>query len=113
VTACDGSAASRRLVWSSQSHSWRSCSSSLSIRLDHLLVSRRCPSALHPKSTVDHRNDFDRFHLASDVIDRVPTLGYLAGYARQALRDKLTDHRQYIERHGEDMPEIRDWQWSG
>jgi xylulose-5-phosphate/fructose-6-phosphate phosphoketolase len=58
------------------------------------------------------RNDLDRFHLASDVIDRLPTLGYLAAYARQALRDKLIDHRQYIERHGEDMPEIRDWQWS-
>ncbi len=59
------------------------------------------------------RNDLDRFHLASDVIDRVSKLGYLAAYARQALRDKLIDHRHYIERHGEDMPEIRDWQWSG
>ncbi|WP_333841129.1 phosphoketolase family protein [Pelomicrobium sp.] len=57
------------------------------------------------------RNDLDRFHLAMDVIDRVPKLGYAAAYAKQALRDKLIDHRHYIERHGEDMPEVLDWTW--
>jgi xylulose-5-phosphate/fructose-6-phosphate phosphoketolase len=57
------------------------------------------------------RNDLDRFHLAMDVIDRVPKLGYAAAYAKQALRDKLIDHRHYIERHGEDMPEVLDWAW--
>ena len=56
-------------------------------------------------------NDLDRFHLAQDVIDRVPGLAAHAAYARQRLRDRLVDHRQYIERHGEDMPEIRDWRW--
>jgi xylulose-5-phosphate/fructose-6-phosphate phosphoketolase len=49
------------------------------------------------------RNDVDRFHLASDVIDRLPQLGYLAAYAKQALRDKLIDHKIYIREHGEDM----------
>jgi xylulose-5-phosphate/fructose-6-phosphate phosphoketolase len=58
-------------------------------------------------------NDLDRFHLAQDVIDRVPGLAAHAAYARQRLRDRLVDHRQYIERHGEDMPEIRDWRWPG
>jgi xylulose-5-phosphate/fructose-6-phosphate phosphoketolase len=58
------------------------------------------------------RNDLDRFHLASDVIDRLPQLGYLAAYAKQALRDKLIDHKAYIREHGEDMPEIKDWHWS-
>ena len=58
------------------------------------------------------RNELDRFHLASDVIDRVPKLGYLAAYAKQALRDKLIEHKAYICRYGEDLPEIRDWQWS-
>ncbi|PZP64670.1 MAG: phosphoketolase [Azospira oryzae] len=57
------------------------------------------------------RNDLDRFHLAMDVIDRVPRLGYAAAYAKQALRDKLIDHRHYIERYGEDMPEILEWRW--
>ncbi|MGI9285464.1 MAG: phosphoketolase family protein [Pseudomonadales bacterium] len=57
-------------------------------------------------------NDLDRFHLAGDVIDRVPSLGSRAAYAKQLLRDKLLDHRAYIEKHGEDMPEIRDWKWS-
>ena len=56
-------------------------------------------------------NDLDRFHLAGDVIDRVPSLGSRAAYAKQFLRDKLLDHKAYIDRHGEDMPEIRNWKW--
>ena len=51
------------------------------------------------------------FHLVSDVIDRVPKLGYLAAYAKQAMRDKLIEHKQYITRHGDDMPEVKDWRW--
>src|ERR1043166_128050 len=56
-------------------------------------------------------NDLDRFHLVMDVIDRVPKLGPRAAYAKQALCEKLVDHKRYISRHGEDMPEIRDWKW--
>jgi len=58
------------------------------------------------------RNDLDRFHLVADVIDRVPRLGYMAAYAKQAIRDKLIEHREYIQRYGEDLPEVRDWVWS-
>jgi xylulose-5-phosphate/fructose-6-phosphate phosphoketolase len=57
------------------------------------------------------RNDLDRFHLAEDVIDRVPKLGSRAAYARQFIRDKLLDHKNYIHRYGQDMPEIRNWKW--
>ena len=53
----------------------------------------------------------DRFHLAIDVIDRVPSLGHKAAYLRQLMRDKLIEHREYIERHGQDMPEILEWKW--
>jgi xylulose-5-phosphate/fructose-6-phosphate phosphoketolase len=48
-----------------------------------------------------------------DVIDRVPKLGYHAAYLKQYMRDKLTTHKQYIVRIGEDMPEVLDWKWSG
>ena len=56
-------------------------------------------------------NDLDRFHLVADVIDRVPQLGPKAAYAKQAIRDKLIEHKQYIAKHGEDLPEIRNWKW--
>jgi len=58
-------------------------------------------------------NDLDRFHLVADVIDRVPTLGSRAAYAKQAIRDKLIEHKQYISKYGEDMPEISGWEWGG
>ena len=57
------------------------------------------------------RNDLDRFHLAGDVVDRVPRLAHLAAYARQEIRDRLLEHKEYIGRHGEDLPSVRDWKW--
>jgi xylulose-5-phosphate/fructose-6-phosphate phosphoketolase len=57
-------------------------------------------------------NDLDRFHLAMDVIDRLPQLGASAAHTMQFLRNKLIEHKQYIYEHGEDMPEIRGWKWN-
>jgi xylulose-5-phosphate/fructose-6-phosphate phosphoketolase len=56
-------------------------------------------------------NELDRFHLFEDVIDRVPQLGASAAYAKQAIRDKLIEHKQYTRKYGEDLPEIREWKW--
>jgi xylulose-5-phosphate/fructose-6-phosphate phosphoketolase len=56
-------------------------------------------------------NDVDRFHLVADVIDRVPSLGARAAYAKQAIRDALIEHRQYIQEHGEDEPRVLNWRW--
>jgi xylulose-5-phosphate/fructose-6-phosphate phosphoketolase len=56
-------------------------------------------------------NDLDRYHLAMDVIDRVPGLQAVAAHQKQALRDLLIEHKLYIREYGEDMPQIRDWQW--
>ncbi len=56
-------------------------------------------------------NRLDRFHLVAAVIDRLPQLGPAAAYAKQAIRDKLIEHRQYIIAHGKDLPEVADWHW--
>ena len=57
------------------------------------------------------RNDIDRYHLAQDVVDRVPSLAPAAGYIKQEIRDLLLAHGAYIRERGEDMPEIRNWKW--
>ncbi len=57
-------------------------------------------------------NDLDRFHLAMDVLDRVPRLGNRGAYLKQGLKDKLVEHKLYIRANGEDMPEIRNWAWT-
>jgi xylulose-5-phosphate/fructose-6-phosphate phosphoketolase len=57
------------------------------------------------------RNDLDRFHLVNDAVVRVPRLAPRAAYLTEIIRDKLIEHNRYIREYGEDMPEIRDWQW--
>lgn len=56
-------------------------------------------------------NDLDRFHLAADVVDRVPKLQRIGGHFKQFIRNKLVQHKQYIREHGIDMPEILNWKW--
>jgi xylulose-5-phosphate/fructose-6-phosphate phosphoketolase len=56
-------------------------------------------------------NEMDRFHLAADVIDRVPRLGSRAAYVKQEIRDKLIEHKEFTARYGRDLPEVTDWKW--
>lgn len=56
-------------------------------------------------------NRLDRYHLAGDVIDRLPQLGAKAAYTKQWLRTRLLQHKEYVQKYGEDMPEIRNWNW--
>jgi xylulose-5-phosphate/fructose-6-phosphate phosphoketolase len=90
--------------------------------LIHRLAYRRVNERLHVRGYKEEgttttpfdmcvRNEIDRFHIAMDVIDRVPRLEGVSGHLRQELQNQLTDHGLYIREHGEDMPEIRDWQW--
>jgi xylulose-5-phosphate/fructose-6-phosphate phosphoketolase len=58
-------------------------------------------------------NDMDRFHLVMDAINRLPQTGSQGTYLKQQLQDKLIEHKGYIDRYGQDMPEIRDWTWPG
>ena len=57
-------------------------------------------------------NDMDRYHLVTDVIDRVPGLAERAGQLRQRMADTLVRHHSWIREHGEDLPEVRNWTWS-
>ena len=56
-------------------------------------------------------NDLDRFHLAGDVADRVPKLQRTGAHFQQFLRKKLVEHKQYTCKHGDDMPEVKNWAW--
>ncbi len=56
-------------------------------------------------------NELDRFHLVMDTIDRLPQTADAGLYLKQQLKDKLMEHRQYIDKYGEDLPEIRHWKW--
>jgi xylulose-5-phosphate/fructose-6-phosphate phosphoketolase len=92
--------------------------------LIHRLVYRRANQRLHVRGYKEEGtvttpfdmcvlNDLDRYHLASDVLDRVERLRNITAHLRQMFRNKLVDHKCYIAEHGEDMPEVKDWVWPG
>jgi xylulose-5-phosphate/fructose-6-phosphate phosphoketolase len=56
-------------------------------------------------------NDLDRFHLVMDTVDRVPQAGAAGIALKQQLQQKLIEHKRYIRKHGQDLPEIRNWKW--
>ncbi len=58
-------------------------------------------------------NELDRFHLTMDVIDRVPSLGARAAQVKQDMQFKLMEQSQYTREHGLDLPEVREWKWTG
>jgi len=56
-------------------------------------------------------NELDRFHLVMDVVDRVPVSGAAGLVLKRRLKEKLQDHKRYIDLYGRDLPEVRDWEW--
>jgi xylulose-5-phosphate/fructose-6-phosphate phosphoketolase len=91
--------------------------------LVHKLTYRRTNRNLHVRGYKEEgtittpfdmrvQNDIDRFHLVQDVVDRVPNLGSKGAYLKQQMKDKLIEHKHYVDKHGQDLPEIRNWKWS-
>ena len=57
-------------------------------------------------------NDLDRFHLSGDAVDRVPKLQRIGAHFQQFLRNNLVEHTQYTREHGDDLPEVKNWEWT-
>ncbi len=57
------------------------------------------------------QNEIDRFSLAIDVVDRVPSLQRVGAHAKERLRNMQIECQKYAYEHGIDKPEVDQWTW--
>jgi xylulose-5-phosphate/fructose-6-phosphate phosphoketolase len=90
--------------------------------LIHRLTYRRANRNLHVRGYKEEgtittafdmtvRNEMDRYHLVLDVIKHLNLESEDSVKLKVAMEQKLVEHSNYINIHGIDMPEIRDWKW--
>ena len=93
-------------------------------KLVHELTYRRRNPMLHVRGYKEEgtittpfdmrvQNDLDRFHLVMDAVKLIPGLSNRGAFLIQEMKNKLRAHTDHIRRYGEDLPEVRDWRWSG
>ncbi len=91
--------------------------------LVHRLTYRRTNQNLHVRGYKEEgtittpfdlrvQNEIDRFHLVQDVVDRLSNIGTKGAYLKQLMKNKLIEHKLYVDKHGIDLPEILNWKWS-
>jgi len=91
--------------------------------LVHELTYRRHNSNIHVRGYKEEgtittpfdmrvRNELDRFSLVMSVVQLLPQVENKAAHLIQKMKDKLVEHRQYINDNGIDLPEVKDWKWN-
>ena len=91
--------------------------------LIHQLTYKRTNTNLHVKGYKEEgtittpfdmrvQNGIDRYHLVQEALKYLPQLGNKAASLNQKCKNKLIEHKQYIQEHGKDMPEVLNWKWN-
>ena len=114
-------------VESAENFSWSGMSSAVRRLTQGALAPNPHTSLI--KCTAGHHDQFACFastHLRAGATDSdggclagfytcnngLPQLGASGDYLKQTMANQLVEHSRYINTHGQDLPEIRNWIWN-